>query len=871
MTFSLNGERRDYSGDPELSLLEYLRNVEGIHSPKDGCSGEGSCGCCSVLVTRETGTRAVLSCTTNMKAVGGSAILTAEGLEKRIADAFSKAFVKAGGIQCGFCTPGIVMQAVALLRKNLDPDRNEIARAIGANLCRCTGYVKIVDAILLAAESIRLNRDIEFGESGAVGTRHPKYDALDAVLGKRPFVCDLDFPGMKHGALKFSDHPRARVLSIDTEAAESLEGVLRVFTAEDIPGDRHIGLILQDWPMMIASGETTQYLGDVLACVVARSEAIARKAVSLIRVDYEVLEPVADAFTAMKPESPVLHPGHPGGNVLSVSSVKRGDAGKALASSAFVAKGTYRTQTIEHAFLEPECCLAKPWTSPAGGGVEVFSQGQGAYEDRKQIAKILGLAQNRVKVVQVQNGGGFGGKEDMTVQGHAALAAYLSGLPVRVALTRNESILMHPKRHPMEMDYELGCDSAGRLTALRARIVGDSGAYASVGMKVLERAAGHAASAYFVPSLDVEATAVYTNNIPNGAMRGFGVNQVAFAIEGSIDELCKMGGFDRWGFRSANVVRDGMMISTGQVVRNTGASRCLDALKPYYDEAVKAGKAVGLAAGIKNTGIGNGMADVGRAMVEVLPNGRVAIHHGWTEMGQGVHTMAIQTLVEETGIDPALVDVVVETDREIVCGMTTSSRATSLVGNALIDACRALKADLAGSSLAALAGRTYPGEWTCDWTTQPGTEKPGEEILTHYSYGYAAQLVVLDPASARIEAVYAAHDAGKIMNPSLFEGQIEGAVAMGLGYAISEELVSERGRPVKTKLRDMGLLRARDMPEVKVIGIEVPDAHGPYGVKGVGEIGLVPTAAAVANALSSLDGTRRYSLPLRDKRLLARR
>ncbi|MCB0085448.1 MAG: molybdopterin-dependent oxidoreductase, partial [Caldilineaceae bacterium] len=350
--------------------------------------------------------------------------------------------------------------------------------------------------------------------------------------------------GMVYGALKFSDHPRAKVIKIDATAAVSMPGVIRIFTDKDIPGDKVIGLIKQDWPLMIGEGEVTHYIVDVLAGVVAESEAQARAAVEAIHVDYEVLTPVVDCHEALEMESPQVHSW---GNILSHMEIKRGDADAALAVSAYVAEGVYQTQTIEHGFMEPECCIARPLAAGAqAAGVEIFSQGQGIYEDQKQIAKLLDLPLDKVRVQLVPNGGGFGGKEDLSVQGHAALYAYYLQRPVRVALTRDESINMHPKRHPLWMEYSLGCDASGKLTAVKARIIGDSGAYASVGMKVLERAAGHATGAYYVPVVDVESTAVYTNNIPNGAMRGFGVNQATFALESCMDELCQKGGFDRW-------------------------------------------------------------------------------------------------------------------------------------------------------------------------------------------------------------------------------------------------------------------------------------------------------------------------------------
>ena len=850
MEFILNGQSKNYEGDPDLPLLTYLREHEGIISPKDGCAPQAACGCCVVQMNE----RAVLSCTTPMKKVAGARVTTTEGLGEYRQNVFANAFVSQGGVQCGFCIPGIVMQANNLIDKNPDPTRAEIEKALVPHLCRCTGYKKIVDSVLCAAEAIRNEEEIPVPESdGKVGSRQPKYQAQDLVLGQHRYVDDIKMEGLRYGALRFSDHPRAKVLSIDTGAAQQLPGVIRIFTAEDVPGERTIGLIRQDWPLMIATGEETRYVGDVLAGVVAESEAIAREATGLIDIEYEVLEPVTDMHQALQAESPSIHEA---GNVLSQSITNRGNLEQAKAGSPYIAHGIFQTQMIEHGFMEPEASIAYP----KGDGVEVLSQGQGVFDDQKQIAKLLGLSPDAVRVVLVPNGGGFGGKEDLTTQGHAALFAYHLQEPIKVRLTRDESILMHPKRHPIWMEYTIGCDEKGKLTFCKGRFVGDTGAYASVGMKVLERSAGHATGAYTFPVTDIVSTAVYTNNLPCGAMRGFGVNQTAFALESLIDELCEKGGFDRWQFRYDNALDDGDMTSTGQVIESgAGAKATLLAVKDEFYRA----KYAGIACGIKNTGIGNGMPDASQARITIAAEDKVIIDHGWTEMGQGVHTMALQTLCQETGFDPKIIEVRVDTESKQEAGMTTASRATSLVGNAIIDACKDLKTDLENHTLAELVGKSYEGEWVVDWTTKPGAMV--EKVYTHYSYSYATQLVTLDD-EGHIDKITAAHDAGKIMNPTLFEGQLEGSIHMGLGYAISEDLPMENARPKSTRLRDCGILRAWEMPAMEVIGVEVPDPYGPYGVKGVGEIGLVPTAGAVANALYQYDQVRRYSLPMKVKR-----
>jgi selenium-dependent xanthine dehydrogenase len=846
MKFVLNGNQKEFTGDPEMSLLTYLREYEGIISPKDGCSPQAACGACTV----DLNGKAVLSCVILMKKLADGVVTTTEGLGAYRQRVFANAFAEKGGVQCGFCIPGIVMRANALINKNADPSRAEVEQALTPNLCRCTGYKKVIDSILYAADAIRNEEEIpEPSGDGQVGSRLPKYQAQKLVLGQHQYVDDIRLEGMVYGALKFSDHPRARVVSIDTRQAEALPGVLRVLTAEDVPGERTIGLIRQDWPLMIAAGETTRYVGDVLAGVVAETETIARQAVECIQVEYEVLEPVTDMHKALEPDAPLVHTD---GNLLSNTTIKRGDMERARAESAYIAEGIYETQRIEHGYMEPEVSIAYP----SEGDIEVLSQGQGIYDDRIQIAKLLGLSLEKVRVILVPNGGGFGGKEDLSVQGHAALMAHSLGVPVKVGLTRDESIIMHPKRHPIWMDYSVGCDKDGKLTFVWARFIGDTGAYASVGMKVLERAAGHATGAYHVPVADIEALAVYTNNVPCGAMRGFGVNQAAFGLESCLDELCEQGGFDRWQFRFDNALETGGVTATGQVIKGgAGVRETLLAVKDEFKRA----KYAGLACGLKNTGIGNGMPDAASARISIISEDKVVIDHGWTEMGQGVNTIATQVVCNETGLDPSIIEVRVDTAADQEAGMTTASRATSLVGNALIEASKGLKADLASHSLAELVGKQYQGEWIVDWTTKIGAEI--EDVKTHYSYSYATQVVILDE-EGHIQKVTAAHDAGKIFNPTLFEGQVEGSIHMGLGYATSEDMVMEGGYPKSTRLRQMGILRAKEMPEIEVIGVEVPDPYGPYGAKGVGEIGLVPTAAAVANALYQFDGVRRKKLPM---------
>lgn len=856
LEFTLNGQRHTVVAEPGESLLDVLRERCGVRSLKNGCSPQGQCGACLALVDG----RPRVTCATPARRAHGTVITTVDGLTGAERANYARAFVAAAGLQCGFCIPGLVLRAHHLLGRNPHPTRNEIARAIDAHLCRCTGYVRIIDAIEGMAAWKRGERFPDLNHDGHVGASLSRVGGREMVLGMRPYVDDLVRPGMLHGALVFSEHARARVLAIHLDGARALPGVVTVATADDVPGARWYGLIEEDWPGMVAVGEEVRCVGDVVAVVAAVDARTAREAARRVRVDYEPLPPVLDPFEALEPEAPRVNPRHP--NLLSSTRIHRGDVDAALAGSAHVVSGTWRTQRIEHLFLEPESALAEVRDD---GVLHLWTQGQGVFDDRRQVAAYLGLPEERVFVELVPNGGAFGGKEDMSVQAHAGLLAWLSRRPVKVTLRRDESVRMHPKRHPMVLDYTVGCDAEGHLTAVRARIVGDSGAYASVGAKVLERAAGHSCGAYFVPAVDVEARAAYTNHPPCGAMRGFGANQAAFAMEGCMDLLAQEVGLDGWEMRWRNILRQGQAVTSGQVLdRPFGLEQTLLAVRPAWEEARGAGRAVGIACGIKNCGIGNGLPEWGRARLEVLPDQAIMLYNGYTEMGQGLFTVLVQFAVEVTGLEASRFIPRVDSTYALDCGQTTGSRATIMGGRAVVAAARRLRADLdQGLALADLAGRVYSADDEVDVTTPPDEESPDRAPCTHISYGFATQLVVLDEAG-RVERVVAAHDVGRAVNPDLCRAQVEGSIHMGLGYALSEELQCEQGAPVTSDLRALGVLRARDMPCVEVVLVEEPEALGPYGARGVGEIGLVPTAGAVAGALQAFDGVRRYALPMRE-------
>jgi selenium-dependent xanthine dehydrogenase len=845
ISFSLNGQAVEVSAD-HPHLLAALREEIGVTSPKDGCSPSGQCGCCTVLVDG----KATVACQTALEKAAGKAVTTLEGFEPAERERFATAFAATGALQCGFCTPGIVVRLKALLdRKGADLTREDAARHLGAHLCRCTGYSKILDAVeLLASGDVP---PVALG--GGIGTRGAKYESIELALGERGYVDDLRVTGLLHGALRLADHARADVLRIDTSAASAVPGVEAVFTAADVPGRLRVGIIHTDWPVFIPEGGRTSYLGDVIAIVVAGSRAIARRAAQLVEVEYRPLRPLTDPLAALDdPEDAVWELD---GNVLSRSAYRRGDVDTALAASAHTVHEVFQTQRVEHAFLEPESTLAVP---EEDGTLKVYSGGQGVWDDRNQIASVLGIPPERVVVEQVSNGGAFGGKEDMANQAQTALAAWLLHRPVKCTLSRDESFLVHPKRHPVRLEYWAGCTAEGKLTALKARMVGDSGAYASVGMKVLERAAGHASGPYLVPAIDVESVAVRTNNPVCGAFRGFGANQAQFAMEGVMDRLAERVGISGWEMRARNVVSPGAVWGPGQVMDDGcgGARACLEAVKPAYEEAVASGKAVGLGLGLKNAGLGNGFLEIVRAIVRFLEDGDVEVRHCWTEMGQGIHTVARQVAVEELGVSPDKVHVVVDTTRDLGAGQTTGSRGTLMGAGAIADACRQARAD------GCRPGVEYTGEYRVDWTNsiESGVEHP----TIHSAFSYAAQMVVMDRENGQIEKVLAVHDVGRAVNPMLCEGQVQGAVHMGLGYALSEEFPSDaEGRPTKKTLRSLGILRAKDVPPIETMLVEVPQPRSPYGIKGMGEIGLVPTAGAVAAALHDLDGKWRTTLPMR--------
>ena len=841
ISFKVNG--RTVNVREGTNLLKYLREEERLTSVKNGCDS-GVCGSCTVLIDG----KAARSCTLKVDKLQGREVLTVEGLDVSEKEVYSNAFAEAGAVQCGFCTPGMVLASKALLDINPDPSEEEIKKAIRNNICRCTGYVKIVKAIRLAAEALRESKHISLNKcSSNIGQNWRRVDAIQKALGEATYCDDVFMEGMLYVSVMRAMKPRARVLSIDTAAAKALEGVKAVLTAEDIPGENYQGYIFKDWPTFVPVGEMTRYAGDAVAAVAAETKEVAEAAIRLINVTYEELEPVTDAKYAMKSDAPKIHEK---GNILSRTHVKRGNPEKAMAESKYVVKSTYRTPPIDHAFIEPESAAA----FFDGDVLTVYAATQSITHDHHELCRVLGLPHDKVRVILQNVGGGFGGKEDLSVQHYAALAAFYTKKPCKYTFTREESLLCHPKRHGMELEVATGCDERGMLTFMTARIIADTGAYASLGTAVLERACTHACGPYSIPNVELEGFCVYTNNAPAGAFRGFGVPQSNFAGEANMDQLADLAGIDRWEFRYRNAVEPGMVLANGQVCGDDTAVK--ETLLAVRDEYYRS-RYAGIACAFKNTGIGVGLPDVGRCRIRIK-EGKVVVYSAASCIGQGLATVMIQIVSETLGIDGA--DIIFSQPDSLLCpdsGATTASRQTLFTGEACRRAALKLKAALAEKTPEELEGVDFEGEYS--GVTDP-INSSKENPVSHVAYSYATHVAILD-AEGRVAKIAAAHDIGRAINPLNIEGQIEGGVVMGLGSALRERLVYEGGI-LKSRFGTLGLLRADEIPEIDVKIIEKNKSELAYGAKGIGEISLIPVAAAVASAYQRFDGIRRFELPL---------
>ncbi len=907
----INGE--EHVTCENKSILRYLRDDLHLTSVKDGCS-EGACGTCTVIVDD----RAVKSCVLTTKLAVGHTITTIEGLSEEEREAFVYAFGTAGAVQCGFCIPGMVLAGAALIRRCPDPTSTQIAEAIRGNVCRCTGYKRIIVGIKKAAAVLRgeetIDPSIEAGESYGVGEQIFRTDVRAKVLGTGQYPDDLDereFPDLTIASAVRSKYPRARVVSIDTEKARALPGVVGVLTAADVPVNQ-VGHLIQDWDVMIAEGDITRCVGDAIALVVAKDRKTLERAKKLVKVEYEELTPVRNIDEAAAPDAPIIHESFNAfgnhvvlkNNICQQRHVTRGDAKAALAASAYTVTDTFVTPFTEHAFLEPECAVAAPYKN----GVKIWSTDQGAYDTRKECAHMLGwdAEPDRVVVQTMFVGGGFGGKEDVSIQHLAALAAYKLNVPVKCFLTREESLAFHPKRHYMRGTFTLGCDESGHFTGMDCEINFDTGAYASLCGPVLERACTHSVGPYKYQNTDIRGYGYYTNNPPAGAFRGFGVCQSEFALESLIDVLAEKVGIDPWQIRYINAIEPGAVLPNGQIADcSTALKETLEAVKDaYYAHPGRAG----IACAMKNAGVGVGLPDKGRCNIRV-ENGVAVVYAATSDIGQGCNTVFTQDVAEACGLPRrCIANGECSTENAPDSGTTSGSRQTVVTGEAVRGAAFLLRdAMLAyergeevpqGQVRAGGDGKTFHFEDGREYTVPaeeltPGharvaadpvaalaalegrefyyeyfepTDKLGADVpnaKSHICYGFATHVCILDDDGRAVE-FYAAHDSGRVINPIAIQGQIEGGVLMGMGYALTEDFPLKDCVP-QAKYGELGLFRADAIPEIHAIYVE-RDEQLPvaYGGKGIGEIATIPAAPAVQNAYRAFDGKLRPELPMRD-------
>ena len=827
-------------------LLDYLRDDLRLTSVKNGC-GEGACGTCTVLVDGKK----AKACVFRVAKLDGKHITTVEGLTEREREVYVYAFGQTGAVQCGFCIPGMVLCAKALIAENPAPTPEDVKKAIRGNICRCTGYVRIEQAILLAAKMLRENLPVPDSDADArIGHLFPRVDVAEKVLGTGLFVDDITLPGMIYAKALRSKYPRARVEKIDLTRALAHPDVVRILTAKDVPFNK-TGHIIQDWDVLIAEGDCTRYVGDAIVLVATNHKETLDEVLSLVDVTYTELTPLTDPREAMKEDAPRLHEN---GNILTKQVLRRGDVDKAIAEAAYVVTRHYSTPMTDHAFMEPECAIGIP---DGEGGLLMYTASQSVYDEQKEISRMLKLPPEKVRCQTKLVGGGFGGKEDMSVQHHAALMAWATGRPVKVKFSRQESLNIHTKRHAMEMDVTTACDKDGKLLAMKALLISDCGAYASLGGPVLQRACTHAGGPYNFQNVDITGICVYTNNVPGGAFRGFGVTQSCFAGEVNLDLLAEKVGISPWEIRYRNAIRPGQVLPNGQIASpDTGYVECLEAVREAFESSPYAG----IAGAMKNSGVGVGLPDIGRCRLAV-EGGMVRIRTSAACMGQGVATVCTQLVHEVTGVAPASIfheraDTAVTPNS----GTSTASRQTVFCGEATRRAAQQLSQALkaAGGDLTRLEGQSFYGEYS--GVTDPmGSDKPNP--VSHVAYGYAAQVVVMDE-NKKVVRVVAAHDVGRVVNPQACAGQIEGGVVMGLGYGLTEDFKMENGY-VKSKYGTLGLLRSTDVPPIEVRFIEkVTDDQNTFGAKGVGEISAIPAAPACANAAYRVDGQERTSLPI---------
>lgn len=910
----------------EITLLRFLRDHLGLTGTKCGC-GVGECGTCTVLVNGE----AKKSCLLRMNRLEGAMVQTIEGLSADGLHLLQRAFINKGAIQCGFCTPGTIMAAKALLDRNPSPSRDEILSALAGNYCRCTGYFAIIEAVeetsrvLSGQGSLLLHAPIEAGPDIIGESVQDKSDVSKAT-GRLLFSDDIYFDDMCYGALLLSRVPHAVIAGVDTSRAEVVPGVIRVLTARDIPGINRFGIIHADQPVL--AEDKVRFVGDPLALVIADTEAKARKAVELIRVDLSELPVIASPEQAMK--HPHLTPVHETGHILKQVTHKKGNTREGFTEAALIVEEDYETPLLEHAYLEPESGVARVTDD---GGVEIWCSTQGPFLMRGQIARCLNLPEEKVRVRGLPVGGAFGGKLDITIQILLGLGALVTGKPFKMVLNRNESFRMSTKKHPFKMHYKTGVSAEGKFVALEAKLVSDAGAYEGWSTDVLEQAMVFAGGPYVWPNVSVEGLMVHTNNVLGGAFRGFGMNQVHFAVESQIDIMAKRLGVEPLKLRRMNALEEGKENFCGEVVRSCvaikeaflEAEKRIPSLPPAWkpsDENKRIG--VGIAGAYKNIGGGRGFTNSGGAVLRLLHSGAVELRASVCDMGQGATSVLAQIAAAVTGISVDTFTVVVADSDLIPLGaMAIGQRQTMIAGNATVGAAKKLRKlileiashhtglpvgglDIIGTRvvnkdgnpvmslahLAGLAGGTVV-ETNYEWVapqTYPLRDDPNptfplikdgkivtdydpEDYRNYFAYNYACQIAVVEvdvrTGAVEVKKVFAFHDVGRALNPLKIKGQLEGSIIMGIGYALSEEFVVHQGVPRTRTLRGCGIPDIRVRPEVEIVLVEKPEPIGPFAAKGISEIALVPTVPAVINAISDAIGVRITSLPAKPEKVLA--
>jgi aldehyde oxidoreductase len=907
IALTVNGEAMVVQVAPDTTLLDFLRKDLGLTGAKNGCS-EGTCGACTVLVDG----RPVRSCRKKMESLDGSSVATIEGLSKDgKPHPLQEAFARQGAPQCGFCTPAMILTAKALLDENPNPTREEMKKALNPIMCRCGSYPAVFRAIeetarMMAGEEAPAPEPVR----EVVGAALEKKDALDKALGALKYGDDMTQEGVLHGKVLWSAHPHAEIVSIDTSAAEEMAGVHAVLTAKDVPGDNVYGPMVRDAQVMAL--DKVRFIGEPVVVIFAETEELAEAARDACKVEYRALPGVFTPEQALAPGAPKLHPD---GNIHHKAQVRKGDVDKGFAKADVVAECTYSVPFIEHAYLEPEVGLAEP----AEGGVKVMMNTQYPFGDQRQIADALGIAADKVQVVQIPGGGAFGAKNDITLQIMLAMGAMATRKLVKMVLTRGESLRVHVKKHAMTMHYKTGATKDGKVVAMQAELLVDTGAYGSWGIEVTEQATVFSTGPYDIPNVHVDSTAVYTNNVTCGAMRGFGINQATFAAEAQMDELASKLGMDPIELRRKNAMRPGSTTSTGQVLGpSVGLVETLDmveqdlaALPPVEGNGRKIG--VGVASCFKNVGLGLGAEDVGRAIADLLPDGRVLVKVAACEIGQGAMTVAAQMAAQVLDLPYDMIEVHHgDTVGPLDTGPTCASRSTLVSGNAVVQASERLRDLLTDyvaeeheipydklrfaegvfvdersgdrvTTLTELAARSQKsgqafsgrGEYVVPktYTTAAALgEKRPDNYINYISLGFGTQAarVAVDEKTGVVEVldVVACHDVGRAINPQNVRTQIEGSVMMGLGYALSEEFKMEEGWNVTDSLGKCGVPRAKQTPNIIARYIETSDPNGPFGAKGLGEIASLPTAPAIINAIHDATGARVRDLPGTKSRVL---